>query len=165
MARISLAANPPESPAPAATPEQSLAIGRSPTAAEKPSATWLLDRANPQAHERLGDPATPAALPALLPHQQQHSRSPRLVVEIPPPGGEGGSGGALTLPVEQEGPRVRSRVRVVAEKRVSLFRRVMTSRSHVVELSHTTPSRWLGWAEAVRMPMAKWWEDPSPTRP
>jgi hypothetical protein len=53
-----------------------------------------------QTSERLGD----AALLALLPHEQQHPRSPSLVVDIPLPGGRGGGSGALAFPVEQRRP-------------------------------------------------------------
>jgi hypothetical protein len=72
----------------------------------------------------------PAAL-VLLPHEQHHPAAALNVVDLSLPGGGGGGGGggALALPVEQGGAMARSRVQVEGEKRGSLVRRVMNSRS------------------------------------
>jgi hypothetical protein len=83
-------ARPPESPAPVAS-------GSPLWDKPDPLALMALVARKAQTHERLGD----GALLALLPHEQQHPRPPRLMVDGPLPGGRGGGGGALAFPVEQ----------------------------------------------------------------
>jgi hypothetical protein len=64
-------------------------------------------------------------------------------VDVALAGGGGGGRGALAFPVEQGGAEGQVAVAGGGEKRASLLRRVMNSRSVALAWCQITPSRWI----------------------